>query len=431
MKLCKRLIFSFFIPLLTLSWSIRCFADPPSGWINEGSVTTTHFEIHWEGSSTSSHYATNEWINRVKQYLEDAWNFQTSTWQNPPDPDGIIRVKVWNRDPGAYGATRYVGGNLEIRLDNDYAGFTVSGEDGLKMTISHEFFHCVQLNWVDIATWGNSNNSWFIEGSAEWMADQEYDNINGYIRDGYAKALLDFPGDSLDARTGDAAYGCVLFWLFVNENKNKNINNIFSNFKNQGYTDFLKATAIELGDIDWGGNNSKQIWKDFTVACYVKTGANGFTDDGASLLPDVKIAYSANEQNTDNTHYYKDVPANIGDKMNTSGYQKKLNTVEHIASRYESLKLPAQAGRNAGDNYDKPVKLYAYFNGIEDYSGCMLCKQKQDGTRIFLQEINRGNIVGIDFGGNSGRDEEICLVMSNSHKTDSKTRSYGGEIKKS
>lgn len=84
MKLSKRLIFHSFV-LLTLTWSIRCFADPPlGGWIDEKVATTTHFEIHWEGSSTSSHYATNDWINKVKQYLEDAWNFQVPTWGRPP-----------------------------------------------------------------------------------------------------------------------------------------------------------------------------------------------------------------------------------------------------------------------------------------------------------------------------------------------------------
>ncbi|MBU1599913.1 hypothetical protein KKG61_07405, partial [bacterium] len=251
MKLSKRLILGFFVSLLTLTWSIRCFAaNPPGGWVNEKIGTTTHFEIHWEGSSASSHYATNAWIDMVKQYSEDAWNFQTPVWQNPPDPDGIIRVDVWNRPKGAYGKTTLKGdGNLEIELDNNYnaSDFDVSGEDGLKMTISHEFFHCVQLNWTN--NW--AGGLWFIEGSAHWMSDKEYDTINGYIY--WTGDFLNYPQVSLDNRTGDAAYGCVLFWLFVNENKNKNINNIFSNFKNRGYTDFLKATAIELGDIDWGG----------------------------------------------------------------------------------------------------------------------------------------------------------------------------------
>ncbi|MDI6752374.1 MAG: hypothetical protein QME07_05950 [bacterium] len=177
MRLFKRLIFGLFVTLLTLSWPTRCFAGPPTGgYVNENTATTTHFEIHWEGSNTSTHYATNNWINNVRAYLDNAWNFQTPIWQAPPDPDGVIRVDVWNKEVEAYGETKLdiLSGNLEIELDNDYAGTIVSGEEGLKMTTAHEFFHCVQLNWVDGATWGNSTYNWFTEGSADWMADQMY-----------------------------------------------------------------------------------------------------------------------------------------------------------------------------------------------------------------------------------------------------------------
>jgi hypothetical protein len=208
---------------LTLSWSIRCFAAPPGGWVNEGTVTTTHFEIHYERGSTSSHYATEEWINKVKQYLENAWSFQVPTWGRPPgvvDNSVRITVEVWDIYSNyGYGATSWgePGDPADMWLDNDYTnhGFKVTGEEGLKITTAHEFFHCVQPNWIDYTTWLSSvfdtGARWFVEGTAEWMADKEYDNINGYIKDPFAEAFLNFPETSLDNKTGNAAYGCVLF----------------------------------------------------------------------------------------------------------------------------------------------------------------------------------------------------------------------------
>jgi hypothetical protein len=222
MKLHKRLIFGFFIALLTLSWSIKCLAAPPGGWMEEETVTTTHFEIHWEGSSTSPHYATDSWINKVKQYLENAWSFQVPTWGRPPgvvDNSVRITVEVWNRPKGEYGATSWgkPTKSANMKLDNDYnpGSFTVTEEDGLKMTTGHEFFHCVQPNWIDLITWNDSTKNWFTEGTAEWMEDQMYNSINHYVvKDEYgfsrAKAFLDYPEVSLDQKRTGCLWLCPL-----------------------------------------------------------------------------------------------------------------------------------------------------------------------------------------------------------------------------
>lgn len=105
-------------------------------------------------------------------------------------------------------------------LDNDYAEeiFNAHTEaDNLRVTAAHEFFHAIQLNY-DI-----KEDGWLLEGSAAWMEDLHFDDIN----DNYQylnRSALTKPGYPIDYYNPDFndpefihQYGAWLWWMFVSE----------------------------------------------------------------------------------------------------------------------------------------------------------------------------------------------------------------------
>jgi hypothetical protein len=57
-------------------------------------------------------------------------------------------------------------------VDNDMLSLPPGGLPALEATVSHEFFHAVQLAY-DIG-----DDAWFMEGTATWIEDEVFDDVN-------------------------------------------------------------------------------------------------------------------------------------------------------------------------------------------------------------------------------------------------------------
>ena len=96
-------------------------------------------------------------------------------------------------------------------LDNDYLEFGFPDPlDALRVTAAHEFFHAVQFAY-DIG-----EDPWFMEGTATWIEDVVYDDINDNLRY-LASGPIGQPIIPLDRNTGFRIYGTWIFWRFLTE----------------------------------------------------------------------------------------------------------------------------------------------------------------------------------------------------------------------
>ena len=127
-----------------------------------------------------------------------------------------------------------------IRINNILAGracdYYATGvisipteESCLASTCLHELFHCFQQSYVSREF--AASKDWVIEGTARWMEDELYDNLNKYILE-----AEDFYSDTpLNEKNGDSEkYSCSLFWIYLSKNKGVNIRGIFEKLKGIG-----------------------------------------------------------------------------------------------------------------------------------------------------------------------------------------------------
>ena len=73
------------------------------------------------------------------------------------------------------------------------------------MTAAHEFFHAVQFHY-DIG-----EDIWFMEGTATWIEDEAYDDVNDSLRY-LPSGPMGQPLVPLDRNTGFRIYGTWIFW---------------------------------------------------------------------------------------------------------------------------------------------------------------------------------------------------------------------------
>ena len=102
-------------------------------------------------------------------------------------------------------------------LDNDYSldEFpNLSPLENMQVTAAHEFFHAVQF------AYDAYDDSWFLEGTAAWVEDEVYDDVNDnyqYLYNSPARK----PGTALDFTNNGGAfmnrYGAWYFWRYITE----------------------------------------------------------------------------------------------------------------------------------------------------------------------------------------------------------------------
>ena len=106
-----------------------------------------------------------------------------------------------------------------ILFDNDFKGpgFHIQGEDAIRVTAAHEFFHAIQLGYVF-----RKKDAFFFELSAVWMEDQVFDEIDNYLYFlDYFFSAPDIPLNGVSYTIPNVMkhiYGSCIFGFYIAEN---------------------------------------------------------------------------------------------------------------------------------------------------------------------------------------------------------------------
>ena len=154
-------------------------------------VDSAHFRIHYvDGGPDRS---TPSYVNAISGVMEEVWSAQVTQmgWRAPRSDanasanGGNALFDVYLGEIGSAGYYGYCSSDPnQFRvvqhaycvLDNDFApeefGNVINGMRAARVTAAHEFNHAIQLAY-DV-----TDDAWLMEGTATWMEDQVYDDIN-------------------------------------------------------------------------------------------------------------------------------------------------------------------------------------------------------------------------------------------------------------
>jgi hypothetical protein len=204
-------------------------------------LCSTHFCVHYTTVGSDAPDLTDsdgdghpDWVEAVVDTFEAVWTTEvTNMGYRAPLPDAPgggrtnpdARNDVYIEDLGASGLYGFCqpeppAGSSTFDapgfcgVDNDFAPDQFpSGANGiaaLQVTAAHEFFHAVQF------AYDYAEDRWFMEGTAAWMEDEVYDDIN----DNYqylGTSALTFPDVPVDYGDEGFQYGSFLFFRYLSE----------------------------------------------------------------------------------------------------------------------------------------------------------------------------------------------------------------------
>ena len=174
-------------------------------------------------------------VDETRQVLQEIWRRTvTEGGYRAPKPDGGTaeregpdeRFDVYLADIGESGTYGYcniddyvVSSGRDLPgycvLDNDYSpdqyGDQETPQDNLRVTAAHEFFHAVQF------AYDFEEDGWFMEGTAAWIEDEIFDDVNDNLQYLYQDSPLSDPGTPLDFYGNGFAYGSWVWWRYVTE----------------------------------------------------------------------------------------------------------------------------------------------------------------------------------------------------------------------
>jgi len=128
--------------------------------------------------------------------------------------DGGVYGYCATDDPAATGAAakRQVSAYCAVDDDFDPAQFPeASGERALAVTAAHEFFHAIQFGY----DW--REDLWFLEGTAAWVEDEVYDDVNENVLYLLKASALRHPAVPVDLSASGFQYGSWIFWRYLSE----------------------------------------------------------------------------------------------------------------------------------------------------------------------------------------------------------------------
>ncbi len=220
-----------------------------------------HFNIHYTTNGADAVDAADsagrgwpDYIENFSAYLETAWNTETSGglmgYRDPPFPIDVYVKQLGN----LYGYANYDTSPADayIVLRSNYTGFPgnydpagqVAGD--MKVTAAHEFFHIVQLQYIDVMDVNNSADDWWAEATATWMEDEVFPEVKDYIN--YLGEWFSYPNYSLDSTSGTYEYGTALWGKYLSSRYGRGIiRTIWDDIRvGAGGIDALKAITNEL-----------------------------------------------------------------------------------------------------------------------------------------------------------------------------------------
>ena len=205
-----------------------------------GRTCSAHVCVHWvEDASADAVQSGNDGNTTTVPAqaastlttLEQVYSHEVgSLGYVPPLGDGIeggdARTDVYLADLGSDGFYGYCTTDDPARstvrsvsaycvVDNDYSpsqyGTAHTSLENLQVTVAHEFFHAIQF------AYDYTEDAWFMEGTAAWMEDEVYDDVNDNLQY-LAQSPMTYPGVPMDyTDTRYLAYGSWVFWKFLGE----------------------------------------------------------------------------------------------------------------------------------------------------------------------------------------------------------------------
>jgi hypothetical protein len=213
---------------------------------------TTNFCVHWVATTSdapspddANGNAIPDYVETVQSVLENVWTKEVVDYgYRPPKSDETstnhgpdAKVDVYIADLGSDGlygycttddpnvfTSSYPYGDVSAYcvVDNDfstaqYGGAGAVGVDALEVTVAHEFFHAVQ------AAYDFFDDGVLLEGTAVWMEDEVYDDINDNYQYLAYSALKrpDVPFDlaltNFSNPLAGFQYGAFVFYRYLSE----------------------------------------------------------------------------------------------------------------------------------------------------------------------------------------------------------------------
>ena len=221
--------------------------DPVGNGYSVPSTTscTTNLCFHWVSSTADAPPPTDANANGVPDWVEvTAATFET-VWAKEigelgfrgprsdlasPNNGGDGRLDVYladigtrgffgyctTDDPNANPANGYPFYDVSAYcvVDNDFSPAQyprVEPLPALQVTAAHEFFHAIQYayDWLE--------DLWLMEGTAAWVEDEVYDDVNDNVSYLARGSVLVGPGIPLDFGSRGFEYGAWIFWRYLAE----------------------------------------------------------------------------------------------------------------------------------------------------------------------------------------------------------------------
>ncbi len=222
-----------------------------NGWTTAESASSPdcgpHVCVHWVDTTTDAPAATDaspangipDWVDKTLATAEHVWTVEVTNmgYQAPLDDStsttngGNSKLDVYISNLGSqqlYGycttddpnivdpnsTYAFYDASAYCVVDNNYAEPIFNNHtplENLRVTTAHEFFHAVQ------AAYDFFDDRWLVEGTATWMEDEVYDNINDN-RQYLVDSQLNQPGVTLDKGSQCCfQYGAWIWWRYLSE----------------------------------------------------------------------------------------------------------------------------------------------------------------------------------------------------------------------
>ncbi len=267
-----------------------------------------NFKIHYTTSGYNAVESTTtivenvpDWVYETGKTAERAYRILVDTlgFQPPPPDNNIdgaeidIFIKNWS---GSYYALTIFDDDTRVTttprpydyfsymiIDNDYieGNYYTHGLDALHVTVSHEFFHMIQLgyNLYDSNGLAGCSNGdvYFFEWNSVWFEERACPDVNDYY--GYLSDFFYNPTNSM--WSSQCCYSLGIFLRFILDKYGEDLlikvwDKIKYKYAFQALQETLKKEeGIELS----------QVWNEFCRSCYY-TGQR--FDENLSPSPDAR-----------------------------------------------------------------------------------------------------------------------------------------------
>jgi hypothetical protein len=232
-------------PYLEITYAIepefRCHFRMGNPWGRDfeyaNTMITHHFIIHYNTAGDhavppgdTDNNGIPDYVEKIAEAAEHSWIMQVNTFGFPPPPDpdriDIYVCNTWRlrSGPKAYDQDNdYIyEENEDLMIDMESSDIiyitpeNISIDNMIKVIVAHEFFHLIQANydWYE-NSWepDYDSNAWIDEGTAVWVEDEVFDDINAYLK--MRRSALNYSDNSLTHK--DNRYNSWLYWKFLSE----------------------------------------------------------------------------------------------------------------------------------------------------------------------------------------------------------------------